>query len=285
MGAGDGAIFTRHTANLAPFSVPFLQGGLQREVEPVLFLHGLGGGGKWESFHMALATVSRTVAPQLPGWQQGQVAAGLTGPAGYAALLWRLLDEQGLDRVAVVGHSVGGWVAGSLAGQHPERLTRLVLIDPLGLDLPEAPALNLADLDEDAFAAKTFGKLGLIATAQAYGFGAEWQNVRNGQEFERQWKGRTTLTSWLAGAPPDAAMTAALQAFPGDALLVWGRLDGLAPLAQGEALQRAMPAAGLQVVERAGHLPMIERPETVSRLVRDYLLGIEEPIPEVARVG
>ncbi len=284
MGAGDGAIFTRHTANLAPYSVPYLKGGLQRDVEPVLYLHGLGGGGKWESFQMALATVTLTIAPQLPGWQQGQPPEGLDSPDAYAGLMLRLLDDLGLSEVTVIGHSIGGWVAACLAAAHPERVARLVLIDPLGLEMPATPSPDLASLDEDAFAAKTFGKLGLIATAQAYGFGAEWQNVRNGQEFERQWKGRTTLVSLLKGSAADPAMTQALAAFEHDTLLVWGRLDGLAPLGQGEALQRSMPHATLQVVERAGHLPMIERPETVNRLVRDYLLGIEEPIPEVVRV-
>lgn len=285
MGAGDGAIFTRHTADLPPFSVPYLEGGIQREVEPVLYLHGLGGGGKWESFHMALATVTRTVAPQLPGWQQGQPPQGITAVRDYAGVMLRLLDALGLERVTVVGHSVGGWVAAWLAADHPARLHRLVLIDPLGLDLPEAPAVSLAGLDEDGFAARAFGKLGLIATGQAYGFGAEWQNIRNGQEFERQWKGRATLLALQGERAGDPGLAEGLRQVAAETLLVWGRHDGLAPLAQGQALAAAMPRASLRVVERAGHLPLVERPETLNRLVRDYLLGIDEPIPDVVLAG
>ena len=63
MGAADGSIFTRRTVVIDGISVPILEGGTARDVEPVLYLHGLGGGGKWESFHMAMATVTQTVAP------------------------------------------------------------------------------------------------------------------------------------------------------------------------------------------------------------------------------
>ena len=67
-------------------------------------------------------------------------------------------------------------------------------------------------------------------------------------------------------------------------LLVWGRQDGLAPLEQGEALRSTLPNARLNVIENCGHLPMAEKPETFNRLVRDFLVGVEEDVPDVVRV-
>src|SRR5215211_5698212 len=143
MGAADGSIFTRRTVTVDGVNVPCLEGGTAREVEPVLYLHGLGGGGKWESFLMAMATVTRTVAPNLPGWSGPGPVESLKSPADFAALCIKLLDA-------------------------------LELIDPVGLDVPEAPGVDLASLDQEAFATAAFARLGLTARAQAYGFGAEW---------------------------------------------------------------------------------------------------------------
>ena len=285
MGAGDGAIYTRGTAQAGGFRIPYLQGGLEREVEPVLYLHGFGGGGRWESFQMALGTVTRAIAPQLPGWPAAVVPKSIAGVRDYAALMVQLLDALGLDRVTVVGHSFGGWVAQYLATEHPERVSRLALIDSLGLDVPGAPAEALDALDEDGFAARAFGKLGLVATAQAYGFGAEWQNIRQGQEFERQWKGRGLVAELAGGRPGDPILTTAVQSLRLPTLVMWGRLDGIVPLQHAQLLNQWIPGSSLRVMDRAGHLPIIERPETANRLIRNFLLGLEEPIDGVSATG
>jgi len=284
VGAGDGAIFTRHTARVGALGVSYLKGGTAREVEPVLYLHGLGGGGKWESFHMAMGTVTLTVAPTLPGWQDGELPAGVSGVKDYGVLVTQFLDAVGLDRVAVVGHSVGGWVAMQMATQNPERVSRLALLDPMGLDIPDAPTADLGALDEEAFAKAVFGRLGFIATAQPYGFGAEWQNIRQGPEFERQWKGRNLVVKLTGGRYADPALTESLPAIRQATLLLWGRLDGIVPVRQAEAVHARLPGSKLKVVDRVGHLPMVERPETANRLIRDFLVGVDEDIADVARV-
>ncbi len=91
MGAADGAIFTRHRVQVRGFDVSYLKGGHAGDTEPVLYLHGMGGAGRWEAYHMALGTVALTYAPQLPGWQEGQppdryrVGAGLCRARGRVA--------------------------------------------------------------------------------------------------------------------------------------------------------------------------------------------------------
>ena len=281
MGAGDGAIFTRHTAEIDSYTVPYLRGGAQRALDPALFLHGFGGGGKWESLHMAMGTVTLTLAPALPGWSQGEAPAGIDSVRDYADLALQLLDALDLPHVILVGHSAGGWVAQYLATEQPKRVSRLVLIDAMGLDVPDAPAADLGTLDEEAFATRAFGKLGLVATANPYGFGAEWQAVRQGPEFERQWKGSRLLARLAKGAYGDPALTNAMGNVQVDTLLLWGKLDGIVPLRHGEVLHQAIPGSSLRVIDRAGHLPMYERPETVNRLVRDFLIGVQEEIPDV----
>ncbi len=284
MGAADGAIFTRHRVKVGGFDVPYLKGGHAGDTEPVLYLHGMGGAGRWEAYHMALGTVALTYVPQLPGWQEGQPPTGITSVRDYAALVVELLDAIGIDQGILMGHSIGGWIALYVATTYPDRVSRLILVDSMGLDVPSAPSPNLPAIDEESFAKAVFGRLGLIATAQAYGFGAEWENVRRGPEFERQWKGRGLVASLVQGPCTDAELTRKVQTISADTLLIWGRLDGIVPLPHGEALRAALPHSRLKVLERCGHLPMVEKPETFHRLLYDFLVGVEEELPDVVQV-
>jgi pimeloyl-ACP methyl ester carboxylesterase len=284
MGAADGAIFTRQRVKVRSFDISYLTGGHDGDMAPVLCLHGLGGAGKWEAYHMALGTVARTYVPQLPGWPDGKPPVGIGSVQDYAALVVEFLDALGLEKCTLVGHSIGGWIALYMATAHPDRVSRLILVDAMGLDVPSAPAADLRGLDEESFAKAMFGRLGLIATAQAYGFGAEWENVRRGPEFERQWKGRGLVASLVQGPCVDVDLTHQVQTIGAETLLIWGRLDGIVPLHHGEALRAALPHARLDVLDRCGHLPMVEKPETFHRLLYDFLVGVEEELPDVVKV-
>jgi pimeloyl-ACP methyl ester carboxylesterase len=284
MGAADGAIFTRHRVKVGSFDISYLRGGHDGAMAPALSLHGMGGAGKWEAYHMALGTITHTYVPQLPGWPEGRLPVGIASVGDYTALVLEFLDAVGIDRVILFGHSLGGWIALQVATMHPERISRLMLVDAMGVDLPSVPALDLHTLDEESFAKAVFGRLGLIATAQAYGFGAEWENVRRGPEFERQWTGRGLVDNLVQGPCGDPELTHKVQAISAETLLIWGRLDGIVPLQHGEILRATLPHAKLDVIDRCGHLPMVEKPETFHRLLYDFLLGVEEEIPDVVKV-
>ena len=272
MGAGDGAIFARKRAEVNGHQVSYLMGGREGDMEPVLCLHGMGGAGKWEAFHMAIGTVAHTFVPQLPGWSTWEPPEEIDGVQGYADLALAFLDAVELEKVALLGHSIGGWMALYLATQHPERVSRLMLADSMGLHLTSGPVADLEQLDEQSFGQRMFAKLGMVATPQAYGFGADWQNVRQGPEFERQWKGRDMVAKLLKGTYSDPFLNSAVSGIDVDTLLVWGRIDGIVPLAHGEHLRQAVSRSQLAVIDEVAHLPMSEKPETFHRLLRDFLL-------------
>ena len=71
MGAADGAVYKRHTAQVDGVDVAYLRGGRLEQYAPVVYLHGMGPSGRWESYHMAMGTVTDIWAPQLPGWAEG----------------------------------------------------------------------------------------------------------------------------------------------------------------------------------------------------------------------
>ena len=133
MGAADGAVYSRNTAQVDGVDVAYLRGGRLERYSPVVYLHGMGPSGRWESYHMAMGTVTDIWAPQLPGWAEGEPPEGIGTLEDYARLLGAFLDGAGIGEATLVGHCVGGWLALQLAVQQPERFRRLVLVDALGL--------------------------------------------------------------------------------------------------------------------------------------------------------
>lgn len=280
MGAADGAVYGRHSANVGGVDVAYFRGGRLERHAPVVYLHGMGPSGRWESYHMAMGTVTDIWAPQLPGWADGAPPEGVESLEDYARVIKGLLDSEGVGEATLVGHCVGGWLAMRLAADEPERFPRLALVNPLGLSWDDAPAVEMAAMDDEAFATGMFARLGMVATADRTGFGTQWENVRQGPEFMRQSKGRETLAKVAEGIG-DAALTGAVEALTADTLLVWGVVDGITPVSQAERLRERMARARLAVVDGAGHLPMAERPETFNRLVRDFIIGLDEAVPNV----
>src|SRR6476660_6932769 len=148
MGAADGAVFTRNRVKVGDFDIGYLRGG---RGEPLVYLHGMGGGGKWVSYHMAFANDTLTYAPQLPGWQDWEAPPGLSSIDDYVRLAEDFLDALKIGSVTLAGHSLGAWIALKLAATRPARVARLICVDALGLETPDAPAVDLSALDEEEF--------------------------------------------------------------------------------------------------------------------------------------
>jgi pimeloyl-ACP methyl ester carboxylesterase len=184
------------------------------------------------------------------------------------------LDMVGVKDADLVGHSFGGWVAIHLAAENAGRISKLVLLDPLGLDTPDTPAVNLEALDQEAFLKAAFAQTGVVAVRRD--FGAELEDVRSSPEFEKQWKSRDILIRLLNGRYGDPDLLRISQSIKAATLILWGREDRLASLGNAAALAAAIPHATLALIPETAHSPMRERRETSQRIVRNFLLGVEQ---------
>jgi len=130
MGAGDASQFTRNTVKVGDLSISYLKGG---HGQPLLYLHGLTGWGRWETYHLALGITNLVYAPQLPGWSDGQIPPSLVSVADYARLMVRCLDGLGIRQFDLVGHSFGGAIAFKLATskRYVRCVRSLTLIEPV----------------------------------------------------------------------------------------------------------------------------------------------------------
>src|SRR5690349_18313779 len=95
--------------------------------DPLVFIHGAGGI-FWDPFLDGLSDRFRVIAPEHPGFGQSQGLEHLEDMWDLVLYYNELLDELGLTKVTLVGHSFGGMVAAEIACNNPDRVTRLVLL-------------------------------------------------------------------------------------------------------------------------------------------------------------
>lgn len=234
---------------------------------PVIYLHGAS---TLEGFGFAhgLADHLRVFCPSHPGM-------GLSGDAPHIADMsdmllhyLDLIDALALDRPPhLIGFSMGGWMAGELAGIARERFARVVLVAPAGLADPAFPPADLASIApqdfpafmaHDARVARDFFPSPHDVPACA-AFGAA--RAREADVVAR-------LSTAFGMRHPN--LRSFLRRIANPALIIWGSEDRLLPAGQGALWQAAMPDAHLMTVPGAGHLIMQEKPEILMH-ISDFL--------------
>jgi 3-oxoadipate enol-lactonase len=243
--------------------------------EPVLLIHGLGSSGEDWAFQLpALASRHRLIVPDLPGAGRSPKPSGRYSIAGFASVLWLLLDQLGHTRVHLVGFSLGGAVALEMALQRPQAAQRLVLIN----SLPSYRVDTLAKWLEATLHTALVRTLGLQRTARMIAR----------RLFPEPHRGamRERVVSVL-GANPVAPYLATARALAGWCTL--DRLDRLraptlmlaaerdyTPLAEKQA-HAARLGATLAVVRGSRHGTPFDAIEATNACLLAFLAG--EPVP------
>jgi pimeloyl-ACP methyl ester carboxylesterase len=239
-------------------SVVSVDGGRLRVLDggtgaALLYLHGVGDLGGWIPALDRLATAYRVIRPDHPGFN-GSDDLSVRTPADIARVHARLLDLLGIDSVVVVGCSFGGWVATELALLEPERVTRLVLIDPAGMPADEVPpqVLHLGPVES---APLTFSAPAMQAAAR------ERSRVFDTATLARDVRNRETAAR-LAGGPhlQDPTLPERAAAIAQPVTILWGADDRIIPVSHAASWTAAVPHAQLSVIPGAGHLPHAEQP-------------------------
>jgi pimeloyl-ACP methyl ester carboxylesterase len=237
--------------------------------DPLLVLHGAGGNRGWRRWMSAVAERHTIYAPTHPGFGLSDAADWMEGIDDLARFYLWFLDEIGLSRVHLLGHSIGGWTAAELATMHPGAIDRLVLVAPTGLK-PESG--EIFDVFYHTPAQLLEHMVHEPATVP------EWKELfgtpPTPEELEILTRNRE-MTARLTWKPYmfNPRLPWFLPRVTAPALVVWGREDRIVPVICGEQYRRLLPAAKLAVLDGCGHLPPIERPAEFARLVVDFLAG------------
>jgi pimeloyl-ACP methyl ester carboxylesterase len=249
--------------------------------KPLLLVHGLGATkAEFLPTVPALAPGFRTIAIDLPGFgDSDKPLRGAYNARFFAQWVEALLDALELDRVHLLGHSMGGRVALEVGMRHPERIERLVLMTPSMAwlaDRPWAPALKLVrpELGFIQPAPKSFveGVIRRIVPQSDSHFVAPALD-----EFLRSYLTPRGRVAFYAAArniyleDPDD-FWAGLERLSPESLFIWGRRDGLVPIGFARHVRERLPAAQHCELD-CGHVPQLERPAQLHAALTRFLQG------------
>lgn len=229
---------------------------------PILLLHGGGGSATVAGFGDRYAgRGARVVVPRHPGFDGTPRPPQLTTVRDLARLHVALLEELGLRDVTVVGNSIGGWVAAEIALIAGPRVARVVLVDAVGLDLPECPIVDFFSLTPDQVTDLAYANPDAFRIDPA-ALPAEQQAVMAANRATLGVYGGTTMADpSLLGRLPQATVPA---------LVVWGAADRIVPPEHGRTYAAALPDARFVLIPDAGHLPQLETPAALADLVAAF---------------
>jgi pimeloyl-ACP methyl ester carboxylesterase len=231
----------------------------QGEGTPFLLLHGGAGPASMQPFATLLAERhdARVLAPIHPGFGLTTRPEGLDDVPGLARLYAAHLASLSLERVIVIGNSVGGWVAVELGLLAPDRLSRVVLVDAVGLDVVDHPVADVSGLAVPEIMALSFHDPAPFVRDPASLSETERSALANNQAALAAYAPQMT----------DRSLAARLATFAVSALVVWGESDGIVGVDYGRAYAEAIPGARFELLPDTGHVPQLETPEQLLAVI------------------
>jgi 4,5:9,10-diseco-3-hydroxy-5,9,17-trioxoandrosta-1(10),2-diene-4-oate hydrolase len=260
---------------------------------PLVMLHGGGpGASAWSNFGSALPGLARsfrTLAVDQPGFGGSDKPAVVGNYYRHAAEhVVALLDELGIDRVHLLGNSLGGGTAMRLALSHPDRVGRLVLMGPGGLSLnlfhadPTEGVQRLMDFSADPTpeALRRFISTMVVnqklVTDELVAERFADATAPGAQEAMRS----MGMSFWNPDTAEDGMLWREAHRLRAPTLLTWGREDRVNPLDGAMVALKLIPRASLHVFPNCGHWAQIEAAEEFADITTAYLARhVERPRP------
>ena len=260
----------------------------------LLFLHGWSS--NWQIFLLTIPAFMeshRVVALDLPGFGASDLPRERLSIRGYARTVDAVCDELGIERVAVVGSSMGGFIGAELALSFSTRVERLVLVSAAGLStehLRRRTSLAAAHLVATGAPHALRLQSPVVRRPRLRRAAMQWAlryperlSVPLAQELVLSF-GKPGFVDGLR-AIMDYSYRERLAEIAIPVLVVWGRDDLLVPVADAYAYAELIgDNARVEVFEDTGHAPMLERPSRFNELLRRFLAGAAEPEAGVAGV-
>ncbi|HKZ54694.1 MAG TPA: alpha/beta fold hydrolase [Anaerolineales bacterium] len=254
-------------------------GALLAEGPPLILIHGAGGTRLHWPPQIRRMPGKHVLAADLPGHGESPGEGEGTIDA-YADRLWCWLDAIGQERVVLVGHSMGGAIALTMALGVRQKVAGLVLVGS-GAALPVNP--RILELAADATSA---AKAVDLIIRWAFAPSATARLVELSRTRMASAPSRVLQADFLACDRFD--LRARLGEVAAAGLILCGRHDRMTPLSSSETLLQGIPGARLAVIEDAGHMVMLEQPEAVTAVLRRFLdetFPSREAAPRAAKTG
>lgn len=242
---------------------------------PMLVLHGGGGPQTVTGLAAALSTRAHVLVPTHPGFEGEPRPEWFDSLDDLAFAYLDLLERLDLRDVLVIGSSMGGWIASAMALRDSTRLSGLVLVDAVGIQVEGHPIADVSSLTPDEISALSFHNPAAFrvdpATVSPEQLEARAANLRALYVYD-QGQGMA-----------DPKLRRRLRRVTIPALVVWGESDRVVDPDYGRAYAQALPNARFELITEAGHLPQIEQPERLLKLVWEFVDSITLSMVEGTR--
>jgi pimeloyl-ACP methyl ester carboxylesterase len=251
------------------------------EGEPVVFVHGISG--SWQNWLENLPHFGRdrrAIALDLPGFGASPMPSWPIDMPAYGRLLHDFCEKLGVRDAALVGNSMGGLVAAEAVLAEPGRFNRLVLVSAAGFIntwLPHERG-RATSRAWDTFGAGVGAAARFIVTHRL----ARWLTFRFVIRYPSRLRKELLWEQVDSGVPcPGFADSLAavieydardrLEAIEVPVMIVWGFDDWVISAAAALGYHRRIPHSRLEIFERTGHVPQLERPGRFNALLDDFL--------------
>lgn len=222
----------------------------------------------------ALTDRYRVVAPDLPGFGKNS-SSSFVGMEHYADALARLMDFLGISRASVFGHSMGGYVVLALAERNPDRLTAAGLIGshPFA-DTPEAREGRLKMIERvqregtGIVISAMLDKLLSPNRTDSANLQSRLREIMESASIE----GILTALQGMAERPDRSGV---LKTSPVPWLIAAGSDDPFVAADRLNSMGMLAPTATLRTIPRSGHMPMMEEPEILNQVFREFLSSLD----------
>jgi pimeloyl-ACP methyl ester carboxylesterase len=254
----------------------------------ILLIHGIGDNSTtWTAVQSKLAQRFTVIAVDLLGHGQSDKPRADYSTAAYANGMRDLLSVLDIERVTVVGHSLGGGVAMQFAYQFPQLVERLVLVGAGGVTKDVNVALRLASLPmgSEALALlrlplvlpalQIFGRVaGLVLGSTAVGRDlpdvlrilADLPEPMASSAFTRTLR---AVVDWRGQSVTMLDRCYLTQSVP--VQIIWGAEDVVVPVSHARMAHAAMPGSRLEIFEHSGHFPFHDDPDRFIEIVERFI--------------
>jgi pimeloyl-ACP methyl ester carboxylesterase len=235
---------------------------------PLLFLHPGIGLDPAAPVLDRLAEKARLIAPSHPGFGGSEQPRSFNNIDDLAYFYLDLLDTLDLKDAAVVGVSLGGWIAAEMAVKSTQRISHLVLANAVGIKVSDRETRDIVDIF-----AKTEKELNELAYFDPAVAARDYKAM---PEADVRVAARNREATARYGWSPylhDPKLKSRLHRIRVPTLFLWGTADRVLSDGYGRAYAAAVPGARFETIERAGHYPHIEQPDAFARMVSAFIEG------------
>jgi pimeloyl-ACP methyl ester carboxylesterase len=233
---------------------------------PMLLLHGGDGPQDCLPFFHKLTPHFDVIAPTHPGFAGSPIPDHFDSIDDLIYVYLDLLDALDLRHTVLAGFGMGGWAAAELAVRNTSRLSRLILVDAVGIKPGDRDTRDIADLF--ALPAPEVPKLLFHDPSLAPNPAMMSDEEATVLATDRMAHAMYTWDPYMH----NPKLRHRLHRINVPTLLIWGADDGVVPVAYAEAYRSLIPGARLVIMPNAGHLPQMEQPDLLLEHILSFAI-------------